>query len=61
MNPASAAKQRELAYFAQISGKQTSFGIENKGTLHRDTDHVKVVQQNRSRLAPAVSNHARLW
>ena len=34
------AKQKVLAYFASISGARTIFGIENKGTLHDDTDHV---------------------
>jgi Glycosyl hydrolase family 26 len=38
--PASDAKQEVLAYFNSISGKHTIFGVENKGTLHDDTDHV---------------------
>jgi Glycosyl hydrolase family 26 len=41
--PASDAKQKVLAYFSSISGKQTIFGVENKGTLHDDTDHVASV------------------
>jgi hypothetical protein len=41
MPPASTAKQKVLAYLASISGNHTVFGIENKGTLHDDTDHVK--------------------
>lgn len=39
--PGSTAKQKVLDYFNSISGKKTIFGIENKGTLHDDTDHVK--------------------
>ena len=40
---ASVGKQKVLDYFASISGKKTIFGIENKGTLHADTDQVKSI------------------
>jgi hypothetical protein len=43
MAVSSGPKQKVLDYFASISGKQTIFGVENKGTPHGDTDHVKSV------------------